>query len=193
MSRKAIKGPHSTGKSVMTEYVVLVDEQDNEIGVAEKLTAHQNNLLHRAFSVFIYRNHAEIEILLQQRAMHKYHSAGLWTNTCCSHPQPGEAILAAGQRRLQEELGLVSSLQQIGSFTYNAHFSNGLSEYELDHVLVGEVPVECSVEPNPDEVLATRWIKLDQLTHELAANPAHFTPWLPPAFNLIKKYFNSQS
>src|SRR5437763_15816865 len=109
-----------------TEYIVLVDAQDREIGIAEKLSAHEKNLLHRAFSVFIFRQTPAFELLLQQRAMNKYHSPGLWTNTCCSHPRSGEEITAAGGRRLQEELGIVTPLKDVGWFHYNAHFPNGL-------------------------------------------------------------------
>lgn len=173
----------------MTEYIVLVDEQDKEIGVAEKLAAHQDNLLHRAFSIFIFRRKdAEIEVLLQQRAMQKYHSAGLWTNTCCSHPRPGETVLAAGERRLQEELGFTISLIQLGWFKYNAHFSNGLSEHELDHILVGEISLATEFKPNPAEIQATRWINLHQLNHELVTKPTQFTPWLAPAFKIAHSY-----
>src|SRR3990167_1504236 len=111
-----------------TDQVILVDENDTAIGTAEKLAAHEQNLLHRAFSIFIFRDSPQRELLLQQRALGKYHSPGLWTNTCCSHPRPGEAILEAGKRRLQEELGLTSELSDLGWFHYNAHFPNGLSE-----------------------------------------------------------------
>ncbi len=113
---------------IALEQVILVDEQDRDIGVAEKLLAHQKNLLHRAFSVFIFRQSpgSHLELLLQQRALHKYHSGGLWTNTCCSHPRPGETVIEAGQRRLREELGVVTPLADNGWFQYNAHFSNGL-------------------------------------------------------------------
>src|SRR3990167_3018254 len=113
--------PHFTGKSSMTatEYVILVDEHDQEIGQAEKLSAHQKNLLHRAFSIFIFHRTPQLELLLQQRALVKYHSAGLWTNTCCSHPHPGETVIQAGERRLQEEIGIRTSLKDLGWFHYN--------------------------------------------------------------------------
>ena len=126
-----------------TEYVILVDQTDQEIGIAEKLAAHLENRCHRAFSIFIFRylNHPEQspELLLQQRAFDKYHSGGLWTNTCCSHPRPGEAVLAAGERRLQEEFGIPASLRALGWFHYIAKFDNGLTENEVDHVLLGEI------------------------------------------------------
>lgn len=174
-----------------TEYmgsneVVLVDEQDNAIGVCEKLSAHQQNLLHRAFSIFIFRDQTEIELLLQQRALHKYHSPGLWTNTCCSHPRPGERTIIAGERRLKEELGITTPLHHLGWFHYNAHFPNGLSENEIDHVLIGKVPADVVIEPNPDEIHAYRWITISDLENELATHPEQFTPWLQKALMIVK-------
>jgi isopentenyl-diphosphate delta-isomerase type 1 len=169
-----------------TEYIVLVDEQNREIGQAEKLAAHEKNQLHRAFSVFIFRKAPEIEVLLQQRAADKYHCGGLWTNTCCSHPHPGETILAAGQRRLQDELGFTAPLTDLGWFHYNVHFDNGLSENEIDHVLIGEIDDASLPKPNPTEVQALRWITIEQLETELAAEPTKFTPWLRQALDVIK-------
>lgn len=177
-----------------TEYtasdeVILVDESDKEIGTASKLAAHQNNLLHRAFSVFIFREAEatqQLELLVQQRALHKYHSPGLWTNTCCSHPRSGETIIAAGKRCLQQELGMVTPLKQVGSFYYNAHFSNGLSEHEIDHVLVGMIEFDQVVMPNPEEVHAYRWVDFDKLQKELQAAPEQFTPWFEQALEVVK-------
>lgn len=167
-----------------TEYVILVDEHDNPIGTAEKLSAHQKNQLHRAFSVFIFRDTPRRELLLQQRAKHKYHSPLRWTNTCCSHPRPNETILLAGQRRLHEEMGITAELQHRGCFHYNAHFPNGLSENEIDHVLVGKVSGDIEIKPNQDEVAAYRWIAIEDLKAELKMNPAIFTPWLEQALEL---------
>ena len=167
-----------------TEYIILVDDQDCEIGVAEKLAAHQQNLLHRAFSVFIFRENQERELLLQQRAFDKYHSGGLWTNTCCSHPRKGEDTLSAGKRRLREELGLVTSLTDVGRFHYNVHFSNGLSENEMDHVLIGTIAKDTPIIPNPEEIHAYRWITLPRLQQELAAYPEQFTPWFAQALEI---------
>lgn len=166
------------------EYVILVDEQDTPIGLAEKLEAHQKNWLHRAFSIFIFRQYNGLEILLQQRALHKYHSPGLWTNTCCSHPRQGETVEQAGLRRLQEELGLAAQLINVGWFKYNAHFSNGLSEHEIDHVLIGVVAADTPILPNPDEVNAYRWITVPDLQQELNTHPEQFTPWLQQALTL---------
>jgi len=165
--------------------VILVDENDIAIGSAEKMTAHRENLCHRAFSVFILRRNPGVEILLQQRAAGKYHSAGLWTNTCCSHPQPGEEVIMAGERRLQEEMGIRAELQSVGSFHYIAHFGNGLVENEIDHVLVGFVAPDIVIRSNPAEVQAFRWIGLDALQNELDESPGRFTPWLEKAFELV--------
>lgn len=195
MGHEAIKGHYSTGKSVMTatdyikdHHILLVDEEDREIGTAPKLVAHQNNLRHRAFSVFIFRHLAQPELLLQQRALSKYHSSGLWTNTCCSHPRPGEDIVAAGVRRLKEELGIETSLKNLGSFHYVAHFENGLSENEIDHVLIGTVPADVIITPNPEEVHAYRWIELGALEEELNKNPHQFTPWFKKALTIAHSF-----
>lgn len=171
-----------------TEHVVLVDENDNETGIAEKIQAHRENLRHRAFSVFIFRQSPVPELLLQQRADGKYHSAGLWTNTCCSHPRPGESVLAGAQRRLQEEMGISAPLESLGWFHYIAHFPNGLTENEIDHVLIGfsEVP---NFVPNPEEVQAFRWITIADLKQEIAEDPDRFTPWLALALEIVKRKF----
>ncbi|MDR3491629.1 MAG: isopentenyl-diphosphate Delta-isomerase [Gammaproteobacteria bacterium] len=169
-----------------TEHVILVDEKDQEIGIAEKIQAHRDNLRHRAFSIFILRKQPKLEILLQKRAAGKYHSAGLWTNTCCSHPRPGEDILAAANRRLFEEMGIHATLKSIGWFHYIAPFPNGLTENENDHVLVGELEQD-NFTTNPDEVQDIRWITLAELNDAIAENPTHFTPWLKPALLLLEK------
>ena len=172
-----------------TEQVILVDENDNPIGTAEKLAAHKGNMRHRAFSVFIFRNPANPMLLLQQRAQNKYHSGGLWTNTCCSHPRPNEDILAAGQRRLQEEMGFSSPLTSLGWFHYIAHFENGLVENEIDHVLVGYT-AETQIIPNPAEVKAHRWISIADLKTELQQHPERFTPWLAEALQRVEERFH---
>lgn len=158
----------------MEEQVILVDEQDREIGLLEKLEAHRLGLLHRAFSVFIFNSKGEL--LLQQRALDKYHSPGLWTNTCCSHPRSGESVLEAANRRLKEEMGLTTSLQPLFQFVYHAEFNNGLIEHEYDHVLIGfseELP-----QPNPAEVATTRYISWSELLQDVQQHPDMYTAWL---------------
>ena len=135
--------------AAITDQLILVDEQDNPIGTCEKMEAHRKGLLHRAFSVFIFD--AQGRMLLQQRALSKYHSGGLWTNACCSHPFPGEDNLTAATRRLQEELGFTTSLRKAFDFYYRAAFDNGLTEHEFDHVFVGQY--EGTLEVNPQEVM----------------------------------------
>ncbi|MDX2257236.1 MAG: isopentenyl-diphosphate Delta-isomerase [Pseudanabaenaceae cyanobacterium bins.39] len=156
------------------EQVILVDHQDQQIGVAEKLQAHQDGLLHRAFSIFILNSQGKL--LLQKRARHKYHSGGLWTNTCCSHPRPHENILEAAHRRLQEEMGLECELTEIFSFVYRAELDQGLTEYEFDHVLLGYGDREPIL--NPDEAEDWCWIDLSMLQKDIAANPQNYTYWL---------------
>lgn len=168
-----------------TEHVILVDENDNPTGVAEKLQAHQDNLCHRAFSVFVFRKAPTPLLLLQQRADNKYHSGGLWTNTCCSHPRPGEGIIEAGERRLQEEMGLCVSLKSHGSFHYIAHFDNGLVENEIDHVLVGFTSQE-EIDLNPAEAKDYRWISLTDLKEDLWRHPDDYTPWFERALGLVE-------
>jgi isopentenyl-diphosphate delta-isomerase type 1 len=173
------------------EYVVLVDKNNFPTGLEEKQYAHEQNLLHRAFSIFIFRQHAgQTELLLQQRAAAKYHCPNLWTNTCCSHPRDQESILDAGNRRLYEELGIAADLVDIGWFHYNAHFDNGLSENEIDHILVGMVAEDIEIVMNPAEVQACRWVTLHLLNEELADAPITFTPWLSLALPLAEQYLN---
>ena len=175
------------------EQVILVDKNDNQTGIAGKMAAHEQALLHRAFSVFVYRKAPQgAEILLQHRQLDKYHCGGLWTNTCCSHPRPDESILDAGSRRLQEEMGFSLALLKIGEFIYKAVFANGLTEHELDHVLVGEFGGE-SIEINPLEVAAFRWVSLSELEVDLNTNPHQYTPWLAPALELFVKWLNIQT
>lgn len=175
------------------EYVILVDENNNEIGTQEKIKAHELAQLHRAFSVFIYRTHPEtqkIEILLQHREQNKYHCGGLWTNTCCGHPRPGEEIVEAGQRRLFEEMGIRhNKLKLIGQFHYIAEFTNGLTENEMDHVLIGEFnqSENKAIELNPIEASDAQWVTPENLNIELKNNPEKFTPWLAQAL----EHFNT--
>lgn len=171
--------------SVLLHEVILVDEQDNPVGTMEKMEAHRLGRLHRAFSVFVFD--AKGRLLLQQRAMSKYHSAGLWTNTCCSHPAPGETTGAAAGRRLQEEMGFNTPLQKVFDFVYRAAFSNGLTEHEFDHVLTGQY--EGKIQPDPDEVMAYRYEPVPVIEKELLQNPEHFSAWFAAAFPRIKEWW----
>lgn len=164
------------------EYVQLVDQQDRELGIMEKMTAHREGKLHRAISVFLFNSRGEL--LLQQRAATKYHSSGLWTNTCCTHPRPGEPVADAAQRRLQEEMGVHASVLYRFHFLYKAELDQGLTEYELDHVFFAfsdQSPV-----PDPEEVSAWRYVSLEQLGRELALQPQQFTVWLQLIFDRVK-------
>jgi isopentenyl-diphosphate delta-isomerase len=167
---------------VDTDYVILVDEQDTELGIMEKLDAHLQAKLHRAVSVFIFNS--DKKILLQKRAVNKYHSANLWTNTCCSHPKPGESTDSAAQRRLREEMGLDGSLQAAFNFTYSANLDNGITEHEFDHVFFGfmnDIPT-----PNPQEASDYKYMSLDDIENELQQNPEQFTEWFKLIFDKVK-------
>jgi isopentenyl-diphosphate Delta-isomerase len=156
------------------EEVILVNERDEVIGRAEKLDAHEKGMLHRAFSVFLFNNNNEL--LLQQRALHKYHSPGLWTNTCCSHPRPNESIVDSATRRCREEMGVeVVSLNNAFSFLYKVEFENGLIEHEFDHVLIGKHNADPIV--NSNEVAHFKWISIDQLKEDIALNDSKYTAW----------------
>ena len=143
----------------MEEQVILVDKNDNQLGLMPKMEAHEKAVLHRAFSVFIFNKKGEL--MLQQRAAHKYHSPLLWTNTCCSHQRNGETNLEAGKRRLQEEMGFVTSLSEVFSFIYKAPFDNGLTEHELDHVLIGYFDNRPII--NKDEAEDYKWMLLEDV------------------------------
>ena len=168
------------------EYVVLVDENDRKVGLMEKMEAHEKALLHRAFSVFVF-NH-EGKMLLQQRALTKYHSGGLWTNTCCSHPRDGETPEEAGMRRLQEEMGFTCSLKKAFHFTYKAPFSNGLTEHEFDHVLIGEY--EAKPEVNPEEVASYKWVTWNELLEDVKSSPEKYTEWFKIALDEVLEHMN---
>jgi isopentenyl-diphosphate Delta-isomerase len=155
------------------EQVVLVDVSDNEVGTMEKLQAHVEGVLHRAISVFIFNGRGEL--LLQQRAAGKYHSALQWTNTCCSHPRPGEEPLAAANRRLREEMGIVCELTPAFTFVYKAAFSNGLTEHEFDHVFIGHY--EGDIIPDADEVADWKYMSKEEIMQSIAEEPETFTPW----------------
>ncbi len=159
---------------VRQEYVILVDEDNNEVGAMEKMEAHRKGLLHRAFSIFIFNEDGEL--LLQKRAAGKYHSAGLWTNSCCGHPRPGECTSEAAGRRMDEELNLTTALSEQFSFTYQFAFNKNLAEHEIDHVYFGRY--EGAIEPNPAEISAIRWLSIDKVHQLLKSEPQNFTYWL---------------
>lgn len=171
---------------ITNEYVVLVDQTDNSIGIEEKLIAHQKGLLHRAFSVFIFSlDRGEKLLLLQQRNPQKYHCGNLWTNTCCSHPRPDETIVEGSQRRLYEEMGITLTLQQKGHFIYKTPVGNDLIEHEYDHVVVGFTDfTTCKIKPNPDEVAAFTWVSVKTLYEDIDKNPQMYTPWLRQALDI---------
>lgn len=166
------------------EQVILVDKNDEPIGLMNKLEAHEKAVLHRAFSVFIlnYKN----EVMLQQRAHHKYHSPLLWTNTCCSHQRAGETNIEAGKRRLQEEMGFTTELKELFHFIYKAPFDNGLTEHELDHVMIGyynETPII-----NNDEVENWKWMKIEAIKEDMIQNPEIYTVWFKIIFDEFYHY-----
>lgn len=165
------------------EEVVLVNEKDESIGRMEKMEAHEKGLLHRAISVFILNEKGEM--LLQKRALHKYHSAGLWTNTCCSHPRPGEGTKMAAERRLFEEMGIKTSLIHKGQFIYKTEFGNGLTEFELDHVFTGIHSV--NPELNPEEAADFCWKSVNDIRIDIKSNPNNYTSWFKIA---IEKFFS---
>lgn len=157
----------------MEEHVILVDTSDQPIGLMPKLEAHEKGVLHRAFSVFILNN--EGQLMLQQRALHKYHSPGLWTNTCCSHQRDGESNLAAGKRRLKEEMGFVTELREVTSFIYKAPFDNGLTEHELDHIMIGQYEGTPSI--NSEEVADWKWMDIEDVRSDIKEYPQRYTVW----------------
>ncbi|AOW08093.1 isopentenyl-diphosphate Delta-isomerase [Flavobacterium gilvum] len=161
------------------EQVILVNELDEQIGLMPKLEAHERAVLHRAFSVFILND--KNEIMLQQRAHHKYHSPLLWTNTCCSHQRDGETNIQAGSRRLYEEMGLKAELKELFSFIYKAPFDNGLTEHELDHVMIGYYNDEPII--NPEEVEAWKWMKIEDVKSDMVLNPEIYTVWFKIIFD----------
>jgi isopentenyl-diphosphate delta-isomerase len=167
------------------EQVILVDEQDQPVGACEKMSAHEQGLLHRAFSVFIFNSRGRL--LLQQRSKGKYHSGGLWTNTCCSHPRPGETTEDAAYRRLQEEMGFQTELFHAFTFTYRAELDKELVEHEIDHVFTGIY--EGEVFPNSEEAMDHSYMDMVQLEESLERFPEKFTVWLRIAFPRIKSWW----
>lgn len=168
----------------LREEVVLVDAHDQQIGVEEKQKAHVEGKLHRAFSIFIFNPAGQL--LLQRRSTQKYHSSGLWSNSCCSHPQPGEALDAAAHRRLREEMGFDCPLHKAFEFTYKTQLGNGLIEHEFDHVFVGVFTGE--PKPNPAEVQSFQWLALETLERQLSSEAESYTYWLHHGLPLLQAY-----
>ena len=169
--------------------VILVDERDTAVGTMEKMEVHQKALLHRAFSVFIFNDKGEM--LLQKRAEKKYHSGGLWTNACCSHPQPGEDTMESANNRLREEMGFNTALHKAFTFVYKAPFENGLTEHEYDHVFVGSF--NGLIKPNPAEVEDYCYQSLDELKQSLQTHPHHFTAWFKIALPKLEDYLTTNA
>ena len=167
------------------EQVILVDEKDKPVGVADKGEAHRKGWLHRAFSVFIFNSKGEM--LLQQRALHKYHSGGLWTNACCSHPHPGEETMAAVQRRLKEEMGFEVPVEKVFDFMYKTKLDNGLTENEFDHVYTGEY--NDKVNFNKNEVMDFCYKDMEGIRHSLQTHPEKYSAWFHLAFPGIEAWW----
>jgi len=168
------------------ELVILVNQNDEQIGLMPKLEAHEKAVLHRAFSVFIFNDNNEL--MLQQRAKHKYHSPLLWTNTCCSHQRVGEANLEAGKRRLMEEMGFVTDLKETTSFIYKAPFDNGLTEHELDHIMVGHYNEAPTI--NREEVESWKWMPLEKVKVDMELQPEQYTEWFKIIFDKFYEHIN---
>lgn len=166
------------------EKVILVDGQDNELGLMEKIEAHEKGLLHRAFSVFVFNS--KNELMLQQRSDNKYHSGGLWTNTCCSHPRLGETLVEAAKRRMMEEMGFTCELSHEFSFIYKAELDNNLTEHELDHVFFGfydGLPLL-----NSEEAKAWKYASVEEIKNDIQKNPQHYTEWFKIIFNRLEEH-----
>lgn len=166
------------------ELLILVDAGDNEIGMLDKTSVHTQGLLHRAFSVFIFNSMGFL--MLQRRAESKYHSPGLWSNTCCSHPRKGETTFAASRRRLKEEMGFRCQLRPAFTFTYRAEFASGLIEHEFDHVYFGKS--DKMPKPDPVEVMDWKYISMKELQKDLLARPDHYTEWLKICFPKVVEH-----
>ena len=171
------------------ELVILVDENDNQIGLMPKMEAHEKAVLHRAFSVFIFNsNH---QLLLQKRAVSKYHSGGLWTNTCCSHPREGEETINAANRRLIEEMGIKTNLRKVFDFIYKAELDNELTENEFDHVFYGLYNEDPII--NTEEADDFKWIDMETLNNDITVNGQNYTVWFKIAFDYFYKYLNNDN
>ena len=170
------------------EYVILVDENDNQIGLMEKHAAHIGPHLHRAFSIFVFNSKGEL--LLQQRALSKYHSPGLWTNTCCSHPRDGETLEQATSRRLLEEMGMVCEMSEAYTFIYQAPVGQGLTEHELDHVWIGHSDDTPFI--NREEVESWKYMSLDDIAADIQTHPENYTEWFKITFDSLVNHISQQ-
>ena len=191
--RLAADGPLDQGWDKVSDKVVLVNNDGEAIGVADKLAAHEQGLLHLAFSIMVFRDQQtgaepSRQYLLQKRAATKYHGANLWSNTCCSHPHEGEALIAAAQRRIGEELGIFQPLQlhRLAPLYYRAEMPNGLIEHEFDHIFVCRDTI-LPFTANPDEVAEWEWVDSAELKRSLNTNPSRYTPWLPLVLDQIEQ------
>ena len=171
---------------MIEDNVILVDVHDKQIGLMPKLEAHEKGVLHRAFSVFIFNNKGEL--MLQRRALSKYHSPGLWTNTCCSHQRDGESNILAAKRRLNEEMGFVTELIEKTSFVYKANFDNGLTEHELDHIIVGKYNHSPVI--NSSEVDSWKWMSMEDIRNNINDQPHNYTAWFKIIFEKYYKYIS---
>jgi isopentenyl-diphosphate delta-isomerase len=170
------------------EKVILVNSNDEPIGLMPKMEAHEKAVLHRAFSVFVVND--KNELILQQRALEKYHSPGLWTNTCCSHQRDGEGNIEAGLRRLDEEMGFTTPLEYLFNFIYKAPFDNGLTEHELDHVMLGRYEGDPVI--NPEEVASWKWMNIEEINSDLKNNPDSYTVWFAIIFERFYNHLNQK-
>ena len=173
---------------MVEEQVILVNEQDEQIGLMPKMEAHEKAVLHRAVSVFIFNS--KNELMLQQRAAHKYHSPLLWTNTCCSHQRDGETNIEAGTRRLSEEMGFTTALKEVTTFIYKAPFDNGLTEHEFDHVMTGFYEMDPVI--NKEEVEAWKWMPVEAVKPDIESNPEIYTAWFKIIFKNFYTHINSE-
>lgn len=172
--------------------IILVDPNDQKIGEIEKHLGHQYGMLHRAFSVIIFRQHDnKIETLIQQRSKQKYHGGGLWTNTCCSHPHEGENINEAAEKRLKNEMGIDVKLKEVGKFHYVAKLDHGMTENEIDHVFIGTYSAN-DIPFNPDEVEDYRWMDIKTLEEDLEIHPNKYTPWFKQALDIALNSYNKE-
>jgi isopentenyl-diphosphate Delta-isomerase len=174
---------------MIEEKVILVDINDEPLGLMDKMAAHEQALLHRAFSVFVLND--KNEVMLQQRASHKYHSPLLWTNTCCSHQRAGESNIQAGKRRLEEEMGFKTELKELFHFIYKAPFDNGLTEHELDHVMIGYSNDEPKI--NTEEVESWKWMKIEDIKNDMQVRPEIYTVWFKIIFDKFYHYLESHT